>query len=154
MKKLLQNKRLLIIFILALVYLGVFLLMIPFFFFELMEVPLGWLLGGAFGLGAVLTFTSTLKPNEPLKAWKMILFSFLRILLFAIPLIGGALLYYKLDIEYFNIISIAAGLAVPLILFAILTATLKQKPEVETEGSKEIVEGEVESVVEGEIINE
>lgn len=93
--------------------------LIPFYFINLMEIPLGFLLGGAFGI-TIYFITGLLENKRPEYYKWAIMISVFRFILLAILLFVVALCYYKLDIKIFNIFTVTGGYFICLIIFVLL----------------------------------
>ena len=94
---------------------GLFILLIPFFFFSLMEVPQGIALGGTVGIITYLILGLTNNSDKPKRT---IVFTAIAMTL-RILFIGGILflvgwLYYGLGVKAFNIFAVAGGYFIPL----------------------------------------
>ena len=110
----------------AIVILGLFVLCIPFYFFSLMEIPQGILLGGA--LSILIYIVLGLVNNEE-KAKRSLVLTVVVIVIKAL-LIGGLLflvgwLYYGIGFKAFNIFAVAGGYIIPLIVHIILVERSK-----------------------------
>lgn len=103
------------------VTLGLFTLTIPFYFFSLMEIPQGILLGGI--TGAIIYIFLGLFSN-PEKPKKTIVFTvvtmIIRLLVIAGILFLVGWLYYGLGFKAFNIFAVAGGYFIPLVIHVIL----------------------------------
>lgn len=106
--------------ILSAIFLILFsLLLIPLYFFNYAEIPLGLALGLGYGSIIYLIF-GYLEDKKKEGYFFMIVVSSLRYFVFAIVLILLALCYYIWDIRYFNLISYVGGYVVTTVIFAIL----------------------------------
>ncbi len=105
----------------SIVIVGAVILCIPFFFFSLMEIPQGILLGGA--LSILIYIVLGLINNEE-KAKRSLVLTIVVIFL-KMLLIGGLLflvgwLYYDKGVHAFNIFAVAGAYFVPLVVHLIL----------------------------------
>ena len=92
--------------------LSLFALAIPFFFFKLMEIPLGILLGGVFG--ALIYVVFGLFEGKKLSYTLVTLF--LKTLVFVGAFIGICVLYFKANVRIFNPFAFMAMYIVPTIV--------------------------------------
>ena len=92
--------------------LSLFALAIPFFFFKLMEIPLGILLGGVFG--ALIYVVFGLFEGKKLSYTVVTLI--LKTLVFVGAFIGICVLYFKANIRIFNPFAFMAMYIVPTIV--------------------------------------
>ena len=98
------------------------LLLIPLFFFNLMDIPLGILLGGYFASLFYFLIGANQKEKYTRKAVKIDIFIIiLRFVLFAIALVGLALLYYLANIKIFNIFGFAGAYLLSLFIYLFLS---------------------------------
>ena len=105
----------------SIVVVGLLILCIPFYFFSLMEIPQGIILGGG---ASILIYLFLGLFNNPEKPKKSLV---LTIIVIAIRLlvIGGLLalvawLYYQEGVKAFNIFAVAGSYLVPIIINLIL----------------------------------
>lgn len=108
----------------------VFILLLPFFFFSLMEIPLGFILG-AF-IASFFYFLFGLSENYDQKFKKpyfAILLIFLRLLIFLGLLFLLGYLYYEKNIKIFNVFLCAFGYIMAIIISIIINLTKKNKNE-------------------------
>ena len=110
----------------AIVVLGLFVLCIPFYFFSLMEIPQGILLGGT--LSILIYIVLGLVNNEEKAKQSLVL----TIVVIAIKmlLIGGLLflvgwLYYGKGVKPFNLFAVAGGYFIPLVIHVSLSIRRK-----------------------------
>ena len=109
------------------VSLVLFLLTIPFIFFDLAEIPFGLLLGefisylSYFVLGFVVKSKPVSKKSNSLIVTVLIV----RVLILAIVSVGVAFLYYKYNHRIFNLFAVMGGYFIPLIVLIILV--IKEK---------------------------
>ena len=102
--------------------------LIPLYFFNLKDIPLGFILGGGFGI--LSYFVTGILENKRAEHYKWaILISVLRFLLLAILLFMVALCYYKWDIKIFNIFTVVGGYFICLIIFVLLFVVKKKGNE-------------------------
>ena len=92
--------------------LSLFALAIPFFFFKLMEIPLGILLGGVFG--ALIYVVFGLFEGKKLSYTVVTLI--LKTLVFVGAFIGICVLYFKANIRIFNPFAFMAMYIIPTIV--------------------------------------
>ena len=92
--------------------LSLFALAIPFFFFKLMEIPLGILLGGVFGALIYVVFGLF----EGRKLSYAIVTLVLKTLVFVGAFIGICVLYYKAGLRIFNPFAFMAMYIIPTIV--------------------------------------
>lgn len=99
----------------------IFILLIPLFFFDLKEIPLGVLLGG--GISILFYFLQGLFEKKDLLKnsvkWAIIL-NIGRLLIFGSLLFLVAYLYYSLHLKIFNIFAVAFSYFIPLIAMCVL----------------------------------
>ena len=101
----------------AIVTICLFVVATVFFFFNLMEIPLGILLGGSVS-SVMYVFFGLLEGR---KISKTIIFIVLKSILFILFVLGLAILYYKLDIKIFNPFAFMAMYLLPTVLFAFIS---------------------------------
>ena len=94
-----------------------FAIAIPFFFFKLMEIPLGILLGGIFGSLIYLVFGKF----EGRKMSYTIIALIAKTVLYVALFIGICALYFIAHIKIFNPFAFVAMYLIPTILLVILT---------------------------------
>lgn len=111
----------------SIVVVGLFILCIPFYFFSLMEIPQGIILGGG---ASILIYLFLGLFNNPEKPKKSLV---LTIIVIAIRLlvIGGLLalvawLYYQEGVKAFNIFAVTGSYLVPIIINLILVRKEKE----------------------------
>ena len=110
-----------------------FICFIPFFFFNLMELPLGLLLGGGFGV--LSYFVTGLFENKKDESYKWaVVISILRFVILGILLFLVGLCYYKWEVKIFNIFTVVGGYSLCLVVLIILFV-LKDKQERKIDGS-------------------
>lgn len=100
---------------------GLIILMIPMFFFKLMEVPQGVALGG--GIGIITYLLLGIFSNKDKQTKSMVLTTIVIIL--RILIMGGILflvgwLYYQKSFKAFNVFAVAGGYLVTIIIHFIL----------------------------------
>lgn len=95
------------------------LLLIPLYFFNLKEIPLGILLGGIYGI-LIFYFTGLLNDKLPNKYRWAIIIAILRFFLFGILLFLVGLCYYYWDVKLFNIFGVFGGYLFVVLIFIIL----------------------------------
>ena len=91
---------------------ALFALAIPFFFFKLMEIPLGILLGGVFG--ALIYFVFGLFEGRKLSYTIVILI--LKTLVYMAAFVGICVLYYKANVKIFNPFTFMVMYLIPTIV--------------------------------------
>lgn len=102
--------------------------LIPLYFFNYMDIPLGFMLGGSYGI--LIYFITGILENKRDEHYKWaVVISFLRYLLFATLLVLVGLCYYKWDIKIFNIFSVVGGYLICLAVFIILFVIKSKKVE-------------------------
>ena len=117
---------------------GLFLLLlslalIPLYFFNYIDIPLGFLLGGMYGI--LCYFIIGLLENKRGEYYKWaVLISILRFIVLAILLVLVALCYYKWEIKIFNIFTVLGGYLICLVVFIILSV-FASKRERKIDGS-------------------
>ena len=95
--------------------------LIPLFFFNYMDIPLGILLGGLFGSLYYLLAGFNQKPSYDKKAMHLdVFYLILRFVLFAAATVGLALLYYLANIHIFNVYGFVGAYLISLLIFMIL----------------------------------
>ena len=100
----------------AIIVTGLVLICIPFFFFQLMEIPQGIALGGSVGIITYLLLGIFNNKDKPIKSTVVaVVIMFLRFLF-----IGGILflvgwLYYAKDLKAFNIFAVTGGYFVSIV---------------------------------------
>ena len=93
--------------------------LIPLYFFGYMDIPLGFLLGGVYGV-VVYFFTGLLEnKRQDYYKWAVVL-SVLRFFILAVLLVLTALCYYKWELKIFNIFSVVGGYLLSLVVLIIL----------------------------------
>ena len=93
--------------------------LIPLYFFGYMDIPLGFLLGGVYGV-IVYFFTGLLEnKRQDYYKWAVVL-SVLRFFILAVLLVLAALCYYKWELKIFNIFSVVGGYLLSLVVLIIL----------------------------------
>ena len=111
----------------AIVIVGLFILCIPFYFFSLMEIPQGILLGGGISILVYVFLGLFNNPEKPKKSL-VITFVFIAIRLLVI---GGILflvgwLYYQMNVKAFNIFAVAGSYLAPIVIHLILARKGKE----------------------------
>ena len=91
---------------------ALFALAIPFFFFKLMEIPLGILLGGVFGALIYLVFGLF----EGRKLSYTIVILILKTLVYMAAFVGICVLYYKVNVKIFNPFTFMVMYLIPTIV--------------------------------------
>ena len=103
------------------VTLGLLLLMIPLFFFSLMEIPLGIALGAAIGIITYLALGLVDdKSKQKLSIGLTITIIVLRLLVVAGILFLVGWLYYAIGVKIFNIFAVVGGYLMTLIINMIM----------------------------------
>lgn len=108
--------------------LGVTICLIPLFFFNLMEIPLGILLGGLFG--TLYYFIAGFNQREEYSKKGMVLdvvILTLRFLVFAGAMVGLTWLYYKSNIHIFNVYGFAGAYLLSLFVFILISGKESKK---------------------------
>ena len=108
--------------------LGVTICLIPLFFFNLMEIPLGILLGGLFG--TLYYFIAGFNQREEYSKKVMVLdvvILILRFLVFAGVMVGLTWLYYKSNIHIFNVYGFAGAYLLSLFVFILISGKESKK---------------------------
>lgn len=110
-----------VVFWSIIVIVGLFTLLIPLYFFKLMEIPQGILLGGLVAILIYVFLGLFNKSDKPMKS--MVITVILLVIKFLI--ISGLLffvgwLYYGKGFKQFNIFAVAGGYFIPLIINLIL----------------------------------
>lgn len=112
----------------VLITLGVTICLTPLFFFNLMDIPLGILLGGIFG--ALYYFIAGFNQREEYSRKAMVLdviILILRFTIFAGAMFGLAWLYYKSNIHIFNIFGFAGAYLACMLVYLILVGKESKK---------------------------
>lgn len=103
------------------VTLGLLLLMIPLFFFSLMEIPLGVALGASVGIITYLALGLVEnKSKQKLSIGLTITIIVLRLLVIAGILFLVGWLYYTKEVKIFNIFAVVGGYFMTLVINIIL----------------------------------
>ena len=100
---------------------GTTILLIPLFFFSLMEIPLGIVLGGI--IGALYYLAAGFNQREEYRKSALtidVILLISRFILFAGALVGVALLYYIANIHVFNIFAFVGAYLISLLIYLIL----------------------------------
>lgn len=96
--------------------------LIPLFFFNMMDIPLGIILGASFGALYYIIAGFNQKDNYDKKALRVdVLLLVLRLILFALILVGLSLLYYLADIKIFNVFSYTGAYLSTLLVYLLIT---------------------------------
>lgn len=99
----------------------IFLLFIPFYFFELNEIPQGFILGAITGIIPYFLYGLIENKERKNKTNKLaITLMIFRFLLIGVVIVLAAVLYYKLDAKIFNVFAVVGGYFVTLILLMIV----------------------------------
>ncbi len=140
-----------ILFWLILADLVVFLGMVPFFFFGLMGLPLGWLLGTAVELicyltmlkgGSVIMDVATQKNGRNKgRVWAPV-FAFIRFILMVGALVLTAFFTFKMEGNYLNFFACAAGYLPLMLVSIVFTLLSKRKKDEKPSTHVELEEGE------------
>ncbi len=110
-----------------LITLALFICLIPLFFFNLMELPLGLALGGIFGGIYYLIAGFNQKEDYTKKSLIIdVILLITRFLLFAGAVIGLAFLYYKGEIHLFNVYAFAGAYLISLLTFILISGKEKK----------------------------
>ena len=105
----------------AVISLGVSVLLIPLFFFSLMEIPLGILLGAFIGVLYYIGVGINQKNKYEESAMTIdVILIIVRFILFAGALVGLALLYYVAGIHIFNIFSFVGSYLLSLLIYILV----------------------------------
>ena len=126
------------IYLKCVVFSGLFLLvlslsLIPLYFFNYKDIPLGFILGGGYGM--LCYFIIGILENKRNEYYKWaVLVSILRFAILAALLFFVALCYYKWDIKIFNIFTVLGGYLICLVVFLILSV-FASRQERKTNGS-------------------
>ena len=99
---------------------GLFILTIPFFFFSLMEIPQGLLLGGLVGIISYLLFGLFNKENSKKEMAITIVIIAVKLLVIAGTLFLVGWLYYGIGFKAFNIFAVMFGYFISLAAHIIL----------------------------------
>ena len=116
---------------------GLFLLvlslaLIPLYFLNYKDIPLGFILGGGYGL--LSYFLIGILENKRSEYYKWaVMISILRFVVLAALLFLVGLCYYKWDLKIFNIFTVVGGYFICLVVFIVLSAL--NKSERKTDGS-------------------
>ena len=105
----------------AVISFGISVLLIPLFFFSLMEIPLGILLGAFIGVLYYIGVGINQKNKYEESAMTIdVILIIVRFILFAGALVGLALLYYVADIHIFNIFSFVGSYLLSLLIYILV----------------------------------
>ena len=97
-------------------------LLIPLFFFNLLDIPLGILLGAIFSAGFHFLIGLNQRDKYSRKALNIDIFLIImRFVLFAIAIVGLALLYYLAKVRLFNIFGFAGAYLFGLFIYLFLS---------------------------------
>lgn len=112
----------------VLIILAVSISLIPLLFFNLMEIPLGILTGGAFGALYYLIIGFNQKPDYSRKTMIIdVIILITRFTLFAGAMFGLAWLYYKSNIHVINIFAFAGAYLVSMLIYLIVVGKENKK---------------------------
>ena len=112
----------------VLIILAVTICLIPLFFFNLMEIPLGILSGGLFGALYYLIIGFNQKPDYSRKTMIIdVIILITRFTLFAGAMFGFAWLYYKSNIHVINIFAFAGSYLVSMLIYLIVVGKENKK---------------------------
>ena len=101
-------------------------LLIPLYFFSLMEIPQGIALGGGVGVIVYIFLGLFDNPEKPKKSLTItVTIMIVRFLVMAGILFLVGWLYYIVDFKAFNIFATAGGYVIPVIINAILVGKEK-----------------------------
>ena len=109
----------------------IFLLTIPFLFFDLGEITFGLLLGefvsymSYFAIG----FIEKKNPITKLGTAPLIAVLIIRVTILALVIVVSALLYYQYNHHIFNVIAIAGGYLIPLVILIVVTLKERKEPK-------------------------
>lgn len=113
------------------VSLGLFICMIPLIIFNWGEIPFGLLLGefvsymSYFAIGFIEKKNPITKPGTaPLIAVLII-----RVTILALVIVVSALLYYQYNHHIFNVIAIACGYLIPLVILIVIALKERKEPK-------------------------
>ena len=105
----------------AVISFGISVLLIPLFFFSLMEIPLGILFGAFIGILYYVAAGINQKNKYEESAMTIdVILIIVRFILFAGALVGLALLYYVADIHIFNIFSFVGSYLLSLLIYILV----------------------------------
>ena len=105
----------------TIISLGISILLIPLFFFSLMEIPLGILLGAFIGILYYIAAGINEKNKYAQSAMTVdVILIVVRFILFAGALVGLALLYYVANIHIFNIFSFVGSYLLSLLVYLLV----------------------------------
>ena len=93
--------------------------LIPLYFFNYMDIPLGFLLGGAYGVIVYFIVGILEEKKQEYYKWAIVI-SVLRFFVFAFLLVLVGLCYYIWEIKIFNIFSVVGGYLVCVVVLVIL----------------------------------
>jgi hypothetical protein len=109
---------------------AIFILLIPLFFFNLMEVPLGLLFGGLASTFAFFLFAITEKiKDQKLSLYVTIILIVVMSLIHASALIASGVIYYNAGLHIFNIFATFGGLFIGLIVHVVLVLKSRERNE-------------------------
>lgn len=91
------------------------------FFLNLMEIPLGILLGSSIGIIFYAVIGKISNKEKEGKPTVTIIAQIIRFLLIAVALVLSGWLYYKENLHIFNIFAVLGGYAIPLISLIIVS---------------------------------
>lgn len=103
------------------VSLGLFILMIPFLFFNLGEISFGLILGEfvSYLFCFIMGFIDKTRPDSKKSSAFLITALIMRLLILALVSVVAAYLYYKLNHHIFNVFAIIGGYFIPLAILII-----------------------------------
>lgn len=107
--------------------------LIPLYFFNYMDIALGFILGGAFGVFTYFVVGILENKKSDYYKWAIVI-SILRFFVFALLLVLIALCYYIWEIKIFNIFSVVGGYLVCVVVLVILFL-IQNKKERKIDGS-------------------
>ena len=100
--------------------------LIPLYFYNHMDIPLGILLGGTYGI--LVYFIVGLLENKRSDYYKWaILIAILRFFFLAVLLVLVALCYYKWELKIFNIFAVVGGYLICLVVLLLLFMLKKER---------------------------
>lgn len=109
----------------SLALVAVILLTSPFYFFSLIEIPNGILVGGLVGIICYLVLGLITNSNKGIKMVVTIIFQIVRYLIIGAAIALTSYLYFKLNMKMFNPLAVMGGYFICLIVLVIVS--LKEK---------------------------
>ena len=108
-----------------------FVLMIPFIIFNLGEIPFGLLVGEFISYMSyfVIGFIEKRNPITKPGSAPLIAVLIIRVSILALAIVLAALLYYHYNHHIFNVIAIAGGYFIPLVILIVIALKERKEPK-------------------------